>query len=224
MTRRRSAALASLVVAVVLVGGAALAAEHQLDAQQRVEPSAPGPTATTGAVPPGNAAVLRQVHTPAIVVVDVHLTPGGCDLIVLNQNAGTYLPDPACTPGATDPAVTPANLSQTICRSGYTKTVRPTEAATSVVKTESADAYKRPRNKTSELDHLVPLELGGASSVSNLWIEPNAAGARSFTNPKDLVENALNKAVCTHQVSLVAAQQAIAQNWTTALHQLALRP
>jgi hypothetical protein len=70
--------------------------------------------------------------------------------------------------------------------------------------------------KTTEYDHLVSLELGGANSVSNLWPEPNKSGATGTTNPKDAVENTLHKAVCSHQVTLAAAQQAIAHDWVTA--------
>jgi hypothetical protein len=72
-----------------------------------------------------------------------------------------------------------------------------------------------------ELDHLVPLELGGSNDAGNLWPEPDdhPAGA---VNSKDLVENALNTAVCTGKVTLTAAQTAIAAEWTTALSRLGL--
>ena len=56
------------------------------------------------------------------------------------------------------------------------------------------------------------LELGGSNDARNLWIEPG-----KIPNPKDSVENALHKAVCDHKITLAAAQNAIATNWTTAL-------
>ena len=45
----------------------------------------------------------------------------------------------------------------------------------------------------------------------------------SLPNPKDSVEDALHRAVCDGQVSLRAAQRAIARNWRTAEARLGLR-
>jgi hypothetical protein len=64
---------------------------------------------------------------------------------------------------------------------------------------------------SGELDHEIPLELGGANDARNLWVE-----AGSIPNPKDAVEDALNRAVCDGKVKLRAAQAAIAKNWRTA--------
>jgi len=47
---------------------------------------------------------------------------------------GGVLPDPACTPGATNSAVTRATIATTICRSGYTKTIRPPASYTGALK------------------------------------------------------------------------------------------
>jgi len=62
-----------------------------------------------------------------------------------------------------------------------------------------------------EYDHLVSLELGGTNATSNLWPEPG-----TIPNPKDAVENRLHKEVCDGQLTLAAAQAAVAANWTTA--------
>ena len=72
-------------------------------------------------------------------------------------------------------------------------------------------AYGTPRSERTELDHLVPLELGGSNDATNLWPEYPPT-----PNPKDKVENALNAAVCEGRVSLTAAQDAIAADWLTA--------
>jgi hypothetical protein len=53
--------------------------------------------------------------------------------------------------------------------------------------------------------------LGGTNATSNLWPEPG-----SVPNPKDAVENRLHKEVCDGQMTLAAAQAAIASDWTTA--------
>jgi hypothetical protein len=158
---------------------------------------------------------LRQVHTPGTLVIDETLTAGECHARVINAASGEVLPDPTCTPGAIDPAVTQANIDTTICTSGYTTTVRPPESVTDAFKTTALAPYGESYSSTTELDHLVPLELGGASSASNLWPEPNKTGATSVDNPKDSVEDAANHAVCDGQMTLAAAQQAIATNWIT---------
>lgn len=124
----------------------------------------------------------------------------------------TYRPDPACTPGTVEDTVTQNNIDSTICVTGYTTKIRPPAAATDKVKRDMYAAYGLPDSTASELDHLVSLELGGSNDPRNLWVEPG-----SLPNPKDTVENALHKAVCAHKVTLAAAQEAIATNWTTAL-------
>src|SRR4249920_1594275 len=93
------------------------------------------------------------------------------------------LPDARCTPGATDPRVTQSNIARTICVPGYTKTVRPRVSMTTPIKRTQLVAYgDRGPLSSYELDHLIPLELGGApASVANLWPEPwqGALGARA---------------------------------------------
>ena len=62
-----------------------------------------------------------------------------------------------------------------------------------------------------EYDHLVPLELGGATNdPRNLWPEPGAS-----PNHKDVVEGELRSRVCGGQMSLRAAQHAIAVDWVS---------
>lgn len=136
------------------------------------------------------------------------------------------MPDPACTPGAVDTAVTQATLASTVCRrGGYTSSVRPPREVTDTAKRKMLAAYGLPCTQTSkvELDHLVPLSLGGSSDVRNLWPEPNVitpghtdAGGYA-ANDKDIVEVYLFHAVCTHKAELGAAQDAIAADWTTAV-------
>jgi dihydrofolate reductase len=51
-------------------------------------------------------------------------------------------------------------------------------------------------------DHLIPLELGGASTVANLWLEPWAD--HRGAHRKDDLENALNRQVCSGSMTLSA--------------------
>ncbi|MEO3931448.1 hypothetical protein WMO79_01355 [Micrococcaceae bacterium Sec7.4] len=182
----------------------------------------PAPAASAPAIGAATDGQLRQVHSPGTVAVDEQLSAGECHVVVLNAAEGRYLPDPHCTPGAIDPAVTQANIGTTICSRGYTDTVRPPQEATAPLKRQSLAQYGQSGSPTTEYDHLVSLELGGTNAVSNLYPEPNRAGATDFLNPKDAVERDLNKAVCSHRIPLAAAQQAIATNWTTALTALGL--
>jgi hypothetical protein len=152
---------------------------------------------------------LKKVHDPGRVTGTIH---GQCSYRDHGQ-----LPDPRCTPGSIDPDVTQADIRSTICKKGWTATVRPPEAATEKFKYDVAPAYGTPPSEPTELDHLVPLELGGSNDATNLWPEWPPT-----PNPKDKVEDALNAAVCDGRVSLAAAQDAIAADWMTAEHKLGI--
>ena len=137
---------------------------------------------------------------------------------------GEPLPDPACTPGAIDPAVTQHDLDSTVCRpGGYTDSVRPPESLTEPVKLQLLDAYGVPRSQAGqyELDHLEPLDVGGASDVGNLWPEPNQDAQTQHRsafvhNDKDAIEAKLRDLICSGAVSLGAVQRAMASDWATA--------
>ncbi len=134
------------------------------------------------------------------------------------RGSGVYvLPDPRCTPGATNPVVTQATIHRTICVSGWTTKVRPPSSYTTRLKIQQMYLYGD-RGSTSlyEEDHFIPLELGGSpTSAKNLWPEYG-----HIPNPKDAVENAAKKAVCGGHMSLVAAQRAMVANWITFGRQL----
>jgi hypothetical protein len=169
-------------------------------------------TATSSAAAPaaGTAGPLLEVHDPGhVTYVGGH--PTGC-------HAGPGpTPDHRCTPGAIDPTITQATISTTICRAGYTATVRPPVAETDKAKAAQYTAYGIPHGTASELDHEVPLVLGGANDIANLWPEVG-----KIPNPKDQVETTLAKAVCAGKVRLTDAQTAIAEDWTTAEKRLGL--
>lgn len=169
---------------------------------------------------------MRHRLTPALLLLAAALLAGcqigtapstvttiaGSGQCHARTEGGQPLPDPSCTPGATNPDVTQANIRSTICKRGWTATVRPPVSYTDRIKRESIAAYGLPASTVGELDHLTPLELGGApSDVRNLWIEPGR-----IPNPKDAIEGVLNRAVCSGRVTLAAAQHAIATDWVTA--------
>lgn len=138
-------------------------------------------------------------------------------LLTLHACAGTGgLPDAGCTPGATDPRVTQATIATTICVPGYASSVRPPVRVTSKIKRERMRAYGTVGLPSDvELDHLIPLSLGGApSAVDNLWPEPWAGemGART----KDRLENVIRRLVCSGEIPLETAQAEIAADWVAA--------
>lgn len=59
-----------------------------------------------------------------------------------------------------------------------------------------------------EIDHLIPLELGGSNDPKNLWPQP-IVQARE----KDEVERHMHNLVCEGKMSLDAAQKGIAHDW-----------
>jgi len=194
-------------------------------AQQVPAPTVQAPGSATRQIPvPGGAPEstlagtgIHIVSARSHVTDDVALSPGQCHVKAVDAASGKFLPDPTCTPGAVDPGVTQSNLPQTICRNGYSSSVRAPAAETDKAKTVSLTQYGEQSTKTTEYDHLISLELGGTNATSNLWPEPNATAATGTTNPKDSVENKMHTAICSGTITLVAAQKAIATDWTTAL-------
>jgi hypothetical protein len=124
------------------------------------------------------------------------------------------LPDPSCTPGATNPGVTQDNIGSTICQDGYTTTVRPPESYTKALKRIQMIAYGLSGSPSAyEEDHLIALELGGDSKdPKNLWPERGKS-----PNSKDHVEGQLHRMVCGGQMSLADAQHRIATDWKHAV-------
>lgn len=148
--------------------------------------------------------------------------PGSCRY--RRAGDGAILPDPECTPGAVDNSFTQSNLARTICSgAGFTSHERPPESITERFKYVSMSSYRSEAPVRSyELDHLVPLEIGGSSDTRNLWPEPDDHPSPAFANSKDIVEGELHELVCNAvrgraYVPLTLAQVLIASDWTTAI-------
>ncbi len=133
---------------------------------------------------------------------------------------GNVLPDPACTPGGINPSVTEATLRDRSFSTRCDRNCATSEAEKHVAYRWYAIAQPHGNsgeNQVCELDHLVPLELGGADGMGNLWPECGPDGAtlneRQFKR-KDLVENYLAEAVRAGRMPLAEAQRGIAEDWT----------
>jgi hypothetical protein len=115
--------------------------------------------------------------------------------------------------------VTPETIASTICTSGYTALVRPATVYTNGVKLKLLQAVgQEPASASAyELDHIVPLALGGhPRALDNLQLQPWPEAKR-----KDRLEVKLQCLVCSGQVSLEEAQTAIATDWEAAYHKYA---
>ncbi|WP_369387262.1 hypothetical protein AB5J72_06285 [Streptomyces sp. CG1] len=189
--------------------------------------SAAGPSGKAGSsAPAGSAGKIPVGAGPQETYTVQQQSPAGS--CKYRYEGGEPLPDPKCTPGAISPAVTQANLKTTICRpGGYTKGIRPPDSITGKEKLLNAASYgyKGPF-KDAEYDHKISLQLGGDPNDSrNLWVQPPDPGHKpggGINNKKDPVETKLHTAVCSGKVTLAAAQNAIATDWTTALQSLGL--
>jgi len=148
-----------------------------------------------------------SVAAPSVPELSSSTISTGCHIV------GGSLPDPRCTPGAVNPSVTQDNIGNTICAPGYTKSVRPPVSYTTPLKIRLMQSYGFTDSRSNyELDHLIPLEIGGNPyDVRNLWPEPGY-GQYNF-HVKDRYENYLNNAVCSGSLSLSDAQKDIATNW-----------
>jgi hypothetical protein len=67
------------------------------------------------------------------------------------------------------------------------------------------------RPNAYEVDYLITPELGGSSSIRNLWPQPYSAVWNAHV--KDELEDRLHGLVCAGQVDLATAQREISRDW-----------
>lgn len=122
-------------------------------------------------------------------------------LVDKDSGALVYLQDQTYTPGAYR-----TTEVKEVCSQG-TKQFRHT---TREMKDQAYREYAetKAKGKCCEVDHLIPLELGGADELINLWPQPYPQAYW-----KDSVENWLHREVCAGRRDLVESQKAIADNW-----------
>jgi len=133
---------------------------------------------------------------------------------------GFPVPDPKCTPGAINPSVTLQILKDPSFRTACLRDCVTTESDKFVTYGQYGIPHptnNQGPNQVCELDHLVPLELGGADTLDNIWPQcgPNQVTlAKRYFKRKDMVESYLVNQVKTGQMDLGKAQAAIAADWT----------
>lgn len=163
--------------------------------------------------------LLGSLLIPALLLVSCHNNPPSPAKTSESHTSGNNpttpreapeagsLPNSRLTPGATLEVT-----KEDICTPGYTKKVRDVPVPVKrQVYAEYNTAYVR---GVYEVDHLIPLELGGSNSIRNLW--PEAYDLVWGAHVKDQLENRLHEMVCQGSVPMETAQQWIAQDWISA--------
>lgn len=120
-------------------------------------------------------------------------------------------------PGAFNEAVSQANIRRTICTTGWSAAVRPPAAFLHEAKARLMKEAGLPPAQSSkyEVDFVVPLGLGGhPRKAENLWLQPvdGPWGART----KDRLEGKLRHMVCSGEITLREARDAVRTDWKMA--------
>jgi hypothetical protein len=117
-------------------------------------------------------------------------------------------PDRRCSPGAYYTKLTRSVLCSAGFRTGSVRNV--SESEKFAVETEYGIAPGH-YGRTLEIDHIVPLELGGSNDIANLF--PERADAHPGYHAKDRLENRAHDLVCAGSLPLRLAQARIASDW-----------
>lgn len=142
---------------------------------------------------------------------------GAC---TVRSSHGYPIPDPQCTPGGINPTVTVTLLRNPDWKTRCIRNCQTSEAEKHIAYDWYGIQKPRPNSgnrQVCELDHLVPLELGGADGLGNIWPEcgPDEATLQNrYFKVKDRVENYLADEVKSGRISLGSAQRGIASDWT----------
>ena len=143
----------------------------------------------------------------------------------VQSRRGFPVPDPRCTPGGVNPSITLAILQDPSWRTRAVRNCASSEAQKHIAYrwyTIQKPRVNSNQNQVCELDHLVPLELGGADGLGNIWPEcgpDDVTLNERYFKKKDHVENYLAEQVKSGRIPLDAAQRGIASDWTQYLDQ-----
>lgn len=146
---------------------------------------------------------------------------GSCAVRMRN---GYPVPDPKCTPGGVNGSVSLDVLRDSGWRTKAVRNCASSEAQKHVayrwygIQKPGANSNE---NQVCELDHLVPLELGGADGLGNIWPQcgpDDVTLKQRYFKQKDHVENYLAEEVRAGRLGLSEAQKGIAKDWTQYLN------
>src|SRR5262245_9763492 len=128
-------------------------------------------------------------------------------VIGLAQDRDPHLPNPKLTPGDV------LDLTKDdLCKADRKSSERNIPIAT---KRRVFEIYSISREETGyNVDHLIPVALGGSNSLKNLWAQP-ISGEWNHGR-KNILERRLYKLVCRGTLDLKQAQHDIATDWISA--------
>lgn len=143
------------------------------------------------------------------------------------RHHGDYLlPDPQLTPGTVNPEIE-ADTSRdrrlldgvevNICAPDFRSKPlrRTTEAMKRAVCREYGSPLDCPDPKKGEIDHLIPLEIGGQDAIANLWWQTSSQYVKDRQ-----VEDKLPKLICDGKISLQDAQRCVSSDWVACLERI----
>jgi|SRR5208282_1562528 len=172
-------------------------------------------------IAPRPSVPIAEIATPSAVVPSSTLapvapmlkpegsyTPSSAPIPPLHYDpAHAVLPNPKLTPGDVFADAT----KDDVCTPGWAREHRHVTASD---RERVYAEYGRTEGPgCCEVDHLVPLELGGSNDMKNLWPQPEEP--RPGDLEKDDLENVLHELVCKGEIVLPDAQKCIASNWVT---------
>jgi hypothetical protein len=128
----------------------------------------------------------------------------------VSSYAAAQLPSAFQTPGNKSRA----NEAQ-VCAADFEASVKP---MAKWQRDQALERYgKRPEDFTGELDHLIPISLGGTNDPENLW--PLPANKDVGPAEKKALDQKLHQMVCDKTIKLKDAQDAIKKDWVKAYDQ-----
>ena len=142
--------------------------------------------------------VAASVMAACLVVVAMY------ERGMLRRASDPVVPKSTLTPGET------RNVSiDDVCRGSADETSTVPASVRQAVFQEYG--IRGARTSAYEVDYLITPELGGASSIRNLWPQPYSTVWNAHV--KDELEARLHGMVCAGQVDLTTAQREISQDW-----------
>lgn len=185
------AGLLALAGALAACGGATAA---------KTTTSSGAKSTTTASAPPSSSPGTSGGSTGAKV------SSGSKPPAAIKVPHGVPMPNRALTPGWTQ-----SDDDTSICTPGWAAAHRGVSVATDDA---VAASYGLSSRQGYAIDHLIPVELGGANTKANLWPDP-------YNSPYGEIEKDglglwLHHRVCGGYLLLSTAQHEIAANWYTA--------
>ncbi len=184
---------------------------HSPTATAPVQTSVPASASGTGAT--NTSAPPSATDTPD-PELNTEESPQLTGSPAVGSPSSAVMPNPDVTPGD----VFAVGVAE-ICVSGYASRVRNVSSST---KNAVYAEYGIVSHTTGqyEIDHLIPLAIGGSNDIRNLWPQP--AEPQPGFHEKDRLENKLRALVCAGSLDLATAQRDIATDWYTAYVQFVL--